>query len=312
LTTVDHTPIRRRPSRVASWTDRRIKWLLVAPALVLILALTIFPLGFAVWTAFVQFDFSLGNDHPWVGLDNFRANLDDPIWWHSLWVTAFLATTAVAIELALGMVLALAMLRPFRGRRVVMTLIVIPLFISPVIVGSFFDLFLRRPQGPANQILSWILPGEYGIDFTLTSPWTYISLIIADAWQWTPFMFVIILAGLTAISDDLYEAAEIDGAKPQQSFFFVTLPLLMPIILIAVTFRFIDAAKLFDIIYSVTRGGPGTQTYTTSYYLYQQGFELFHLGQGVAGAWMFTIIVSFIAFWLVRRMLQTAEDEARF
>ncbi|MFN0156053.1 MAG: carbohydrate ABC transporter permease [Gaiella sp.] len=285
---------------------------MISPAVLLIVALTIFPLGFAVWTAFVQFDFSLGNDHPWVGLDNFRANFEDPVWWHSLWVTAFMSTAAVVIELALGLGLAIAMLRPFRGRRVLMTMFVIPLFISPVIVGAFFDLFLRRPQGIANEILTWLLPGTYGIDFTLNSPWTYISLLVADAWQWTPFMFVILLAGLSAISDDLYEAAEIDGATPRQSFTFVTLPLLVPIILIAVTFRFIDAAKLFDIIYSMTRGGPGTQTYTTSYYLYQQGFELFHLGQGVAGAWMFTIILSFISFWLVRRLLKPVEDEGGF
>jgi multiple sugar transport system permease protein len=288
--------------------DRHIKWVLVAPAVVLVLALTIFPLGFAVWTAFVQFDFSLGNDHPWVGFDNFRANFDDPIFWRSLRITAILATLAVVVELGLGLVLALAMLRPFRGRRGLMTLFVIPLFMSPVIVGMFFDLFLRRPQGPANQIMSWLLPGDYAIDFTLDSPWTYISIIVADAWQWTPFMFVIILAGLTSISDDLYEAAEIDGAKPRQSFFFVTLPLLLPIILIAVTFRFIDASKLFDIIYTLTRGGPGTDTYTTSYFLYQQGFELFHLGQGTAGSWVFTFILTFISFWLVRRLLKPVVD----
>ena len=127
-----------------------------------------------------------------------------------------------------------------------------------------------------------------------------ISLILADTWQWTPFMFVILLAGLTAIPDDLYEAADLDGAKPRQSFFFVTLPLLAPIVLIAVTFRFIDASKLFDIIYSLTRGGPGTDTYTSSYYLYQQGFELFHLGQGTAGSLMFMVMLTFISFWLVR------------
>ena len=111
---------------------------------------------------------------------------------------------------------------------------------------------------------------------------------MADVWQWTPFIFVILLAGLAAIPDSLYEAADLDGAKPFQAFRFVTLPLLLPIILIAVTFRLIDAAKMFDIIFSLTRGGPGTDTYTTTYFLYQQGFELFHLGQGTAGAWMFT------------------------
>ena len=287
--------------------DRNIRWLLVAPSIVLVLALTIFPLGFAVWASFVQYDFSLGLEHPWVGLDNYKENWNDPVWVHSLWVTAFLATISVAVELALGFVLALAMLRPFRGRRGLMVLFVIPLFMSPVIVGGFFDLFLRRPFGPANWLLGKLLGHPVTIDFTNDSPWTYISLILADMWQWTPFMFVILLAGLSAIPDDLYEAADLDGAKPRQSFFFVTLPLLAPIVLIAVTFRLIDAAKLFDIIYSLTRGGPGTETYTSSYYLYQQGFELFHLGQGTAGALMFMVMLTFISFWLVRRLLKPVE-----
>ena len=287
--------------------DRNVRWLLVGPSVLLVLALTIFPLGFAVWASFVQYDFSIGLEHPWVGLDNYRANWDDPVWVHSLWVTALLASICVAVELAIGFLLALAMVRPFRGRRGLMVLFVIPLFISPVIVGGFFDLFLRRPFGPMNWLLGQVLGHEVAIDFTNDSPWTYISLILADTWQWTPFMFVILLAGLAAIPDDLYEAADLDGAKPRQSFFFVTMPLLAPIVLIAVTFRLIDAAKLFDIIYSLTRGGPGTETYTSSYYLYQQGFELFHLGQGTAGALMLMVMLTFVAFWLVRRLLKPVE-----
>ncbi len=297
----------RRPSAASSWLDRHIRWILVAPAVIAVLALTIFPLLFSLWVAFVQYDFSIGTEHPWVGLDNFVENWKDPVWRSSLWRTAWLSVTVVAIELVLGMLLALAMVRPFRGRRLLMILFVIPLFISPVIVGGFFDLFLRRPYGVANQIASWVWPGDVTTDFTNDAPWTYISLILADTWQWTPFMFVILLAGLSAISDDLYEAADLDGAKPRQAFFFVTLPMLLPIILIAVTFRLIDAAKLFDIIFSLTRGGPGTDTYTTSYYLYQQGFELFHLGQGTAGSWMFLIMLTFISFWLVRRLLKPLE-----
>jgi multiple sugar transport system permease protein len=287
--------------------DRHIRWLLVLPAVLIVLALTIFPLGFSMWVNFVEFDFSVSNEHPWIGLQNFRDNWDDPVWVHSLWVTALLASSSVILELGLGLMLALAMLRPFRGRRALMILFVLPLFMSPVIVGGFFDLFVRRPFGPLNWMLSKLLGHPVTIDFTNESPWYYIALIVADAWQWTPFMFVILLAGLAAISDELYEAAEIDGAKPRQSFFFVTLPLLLPIILIAVTFRFIDAAKLFDIIYSLTRGGPGTETYTSSYYLYQQGFEFFHLGQGTAGSWMFMVFLTVISFWLVRRLLKPVE-----
>jgi multiple sugar transport system permease protein len=281
--------------------------LLVAPAVTIIIALTIFPLLFSIWVSFVQFDFSISNEHPWIGIDNFKFVWQDPVWVHSLWLTAMLATVMVVVELALGFVLALAMLRPFRGRRGLMVLFVIPLFISPVIVGGFFDLFLRRPFGPADWLLGEVLRHPVTIDFTVDGWWPFVSIIMADAWQWTPFMFVILLAGLSAIPDDLYEASEIDGARPRQSFFFVTLPLLTPIIMIAITFRFIDASKLFDIIYSLTRGGPGTETYTSSYFLYQQGFQFFHLGEGTAGAWMFTIMLTFVSFWLVRRLLRPVE-----
>lgn len=298
---------RRRFRIASSWVDRHLRWLLVAPAVAFVLALSVFPLGFSLWVNFVEYDFSVSDEHPWVGLDNFRDNWIDPVWWQSLRVTAILASSAVALELVLGLILALAMLRTFRGRRVLMILAVIPLFISPVVVGGFWDLFLRRPIGPTNEILGWFWPGDVAIDFTGDGYWPFISIIVADAWQWTPFMFVVLLAGLSAISSDLYEAAEIDGAKPRQSFFFVTLPLLAPIILIAVTFRFIDATKLFDIIYSLTRGGPGTDTYTTSYFLYYQGFERFHLGQGTAGSWMFMVALSVIAYWLVRRLLKPVE-----
>ena len=290
--------------------DRHIRWLLVSPAVLIVVALTIFPLAFSLWVTFVRFDFTLGPEHPWVGFDNFVENWKDPVWRASLWRTAWFSVSMVAIELVLGTLLALAMLRPFRARRVLMTLFVIPLFISPVVVGGFFDLFVRRPYGVANQLASWVWPGTVTIDFSNDSPWLYLVLITADVWQWTPFMFIIILAGLSAIPDTLYEAADLDGAKPRQSFFFVTLPLVLPVVLIAVTFRLIDSAKLFDIIFSLTRGGPGTDTYTTSYYLYQQGFEFFHLGQGTAGAWMFMIILTVISYWLVRRLLKPTEEAA--
>jgi len=290
--------------------DRHIRWLLVSPAVLIVVALTIFPLAFSLWVTFVRYDFTLGPEHPWVGFDNFVETWKDPVWRASLWRTAWFSVSMVAIELVLGTLLALAMLRPFRARRVLMTLFVIPLFISPVVVGGFFDLFVRRPYGVANQLASWVWPGTVTIDFSNDSPWLYLVLITADVWQWTPFMFIIILAGLSAIPDTLYEAADLDGAKPRQSFFFVTLPLVLPVVLIAVTFRLIDSAKLFDIIFSLTRGGPGTDTYTTSYYLYQQGFEFFHLGQGTAGAWMFMIILTVISYWLVRRLLKPTEEAA--
>jgi multiple sugar transport system permease protein len=284
--------------------DRNIKWILVAPAIFIILALTVFPLVFSIWTSFVQYDFSLGEEHPWVGLDNFRIVWEDPVWRRSLYITGALAAGATLIELVLGLILALAMLRHFRGRRILMVLFVIPLFVSPVIVGMFFDLFLRRPQGPANQIVSWLVPGQTAIDFTFDSPWTYVSILVADAWQWTPFMFVILLAGLTAIPPNLYEAAELDGVNAWQTFWSITVPQLGPMMLLAITFRLLDAIKLFDVIFILTGGGPGTSTYSSSFYLFTIGFTQFHLSMATAGSWIFLLLTLVIITFLVRRLLK--------
>jgi multiple sugar transport system permease protein len=297
---------RRRRQAASSLLDRHIRWVLVTPAVLLILFLTIYPLGYSMWVNFVNYDFAIPG-HRWVALDNFKLVWNDPVARNALWVTLGLSAASVAVELVLGFALALALLRPVRGRRPLMTLFVVPLFISPIVVGTFFALILQRPFGPTNYLLGKLLGHAINIDFTNDRPWYFVSIVMADAWQWTPFMFVILLAGLSSISDQLYEAAEIDGAKPRQSFFFVTVPLLMPIILLAVTFRLIDALKLFDVVYVLTRGGPGTDTYTLSYYLYQQGFQLFHLGQGTAGSWMFMVLIALISFQLVRRLLRPVE-----
>lgn len=298
---------RRRRRAASSWADRNVRWLLVSPAVLLILAVTVFPLGYAVWVAFVNFDFNVPG-HAFVGLQNFRNVVTDSIAVEAIAKTAFLAGTAVAIELALGLLLALALVRPFRGRRWLIPLFLLPLFISPVIVGQFWALLLTEPFGPTNWLLGQIVGHDVNIGWTSQTPWVYVAILVADTWQWTPFMFVILLAGLTAIPEELYEAVDLDGAKPVQGFFFLTLPLLVPIILVAVTFRLIEAAKLFDLIFVLTKGGPGHETYTASYYLYEQGFQFFHLGKGTAGAWLFTIMLAVVSFWLVRRLLRPAAE----
>jgi multiple sugar transport system permease protein len=306
VTTRAETLERRRPRAASSLLDRYFRLWLIAPAVLLILGVTIFPLGYAVWVAFVNFDFNIPGHH-FVGLGNFRTVVTDPIARAAVVKTAGLAVTMVGVELVLGLFLALAMVRPFLGRRWLIPIFLLPLFISPVIVGQFWALILTQPFGPTNYLLSQLVGHDVTIGWTSQTPWVYVSIIVADAWQWTPFMFVILLAGLTAIPNELYEAADLDGAKPRQAFFFVTVPLLIPIALVAITFRFIDAAKLFDLIYVLTKGGPGHDTYTASYYLYEQGFQLFHLGQATAGAWLFTIGLAIVSFWLVRRLLKPVE-----
>lgn len=289
--------------RLSAWSDRHFKWLLIAPATVLILALSVYPLLFSVWVAFVNYDFQVPG-HAFVGLKNFTMVIKDPVARWSLVLTVLISTVNVAVEFALGLALALAMVRPFRGRGLVMSLLIVPLFISPVIVGQAWTLLLQRPFGPTNYVLSALLGREVTIGWLTETPWLYIALVMADVWQWTPFMFVILLAGLTSIPPNQYEAAELDGVSAWLTFRAITLPQLAPMILLAVTFRLLDAIKLFDTIFIMTNGGPGTKTYTSSFYLYTVGFTQFRLGQATAGAWIFLALTAVVVGLLVRRLLR--------
>jgi multiple sugar transport system permease protein len=290
-------------SRFSDWSDRNFKWLLVAPAVLLILALSVYPLLFSLWVSFVNYDFQIPG-HAFVGLKNFEQVIADPVARWSLVLTAILSAANVTIEFLLGLALALAMVRNFPGRGLAMSIIIVPLFISPVIVGQAWALLLQRPFGPTDYILSRIVGHEVTISWLTQSPWIYFSLILADVWQWTPFMFVILLAGLTAIPPNLYEAAELDGVNAWQAFWSITMPYLRPMILLAVTFRLLDTIKLFDTIFIMTGGGPGTKTYTASFYLYTVGFTQFHLSQATAGSWIFLVLTAAIVGLLVRRLLK--------
>jgi multiple sugar transport system permease protein len=303
LTSVSSSAGSLRHSALSSWAERHFKWLIVAPAVLLILALSIYPLLFSLWVNFVNYDFEIPG-HAFVGFLNFETVVADPIFRSSLLLTVILSAVNVTIEFALGLALALVMVKGFRGRGVVMSILIIPLFISPVIVGQSWTLFLQRPFGPADYILSTLLGFPVDISWLSDWPWYYVAIVIADVWQWTPFMFVILLAGLAAIPQHLYEAAELDGLSTLKTFFYITLPQLGPIITLAITFRLLDAVRLFDVIFMMTGGGPGTATYTASYYLYQVGFQQFHLSVATAGSWIFLILLSIVIMVLVRRLLK--------
>jgi multiple sugar transport system permease protein len=292
-----------RRGGISAWADRYFGVLLVLPAVALILLLSAYPLVFSLWVNFVNYDFQIPG-HAFVGLQNFNETVADPVARAALLNTVGLSIAVVALELTLGLLLALAMLKPFRGRGVIMPILIMPLFMSPAIVGQFWGLLLQRPFGPTDYLLSKLLGYPVTISWLTEAPWNFIAIVLADAWQWTPFMFVILMAGLASISGEVYEAAELDGASPWHTFFQITLPLLAPIILLAVTFRLLDAVKLFDIIYIMTGGGPGTSTYTASFYLYQTGFQEFHLSQATAGSWIVLILTIPVITVLVRRLLR--------
>jgi multiple sugar transport system permease protein len=295
-------PAARRPT-LSEWSDRNFRWLLVAPAVCLILALSIFPLLFSLWVSFVNYDFQIPG-HAFVGLKNFEQVVADPVARWSLVVTAILSGSSVLLEFVLGLALAMALTTTFHGRGLIMSLIIVPLFISPVVVGQCWALMLQRPFGPTNYILSQLLGFDVTISWLTQAPWNFIALIVADVWQWTPFMFVILLAGLTAVPPHVYEAAELDGVGAWQTFWYITVPHIAPMMLLALTFRLLDAVKLFDIIFVLTGGGPGTNTYSASYYLYTIGFTQFHLSNATAGSWIFLVLTVIVVIFLVRRLLK--------
>ncbi|WP_046862856.1 carbohydrate ABC transporter permease [Microvirga massiliensis] len=299
---VDLQPPRREHRGVLEWMDRQFKWLLVLPAIILILALSIYPLLFSVWVSFVNYDFTVPG-HEFVGLGNFLQVVNDPVARWSVVVTVILSTASVVCEFVLGLALALAMVKPFRGRGLVMSIIIVPLFISPVIVGQAWALLLQRPFGPTNYLLGKLLGTDVTISWLTQTPWNFIALVVADTWQWTPFMFVILLAGLTSVPQHIYEAAELDGVGWWDTFLFITVPHIAPMMLLAVTFRLLDAIKLFDTVFMMTGGGPGTMTYTSSFYLYTIGFQQFHLGQATAGSWIFLVITAAVVTLLVRKLV---------
>jgi multiple sugar transport system permease protein len=283
--------------------DAWFKWLLVAPAGLLILAISVYPLVFSIWVLFVNYDFQIPG-HAFVGLRNFKQVIFDPVARYSLWVTISLTVVNVALEFLLGLAIAMAMASTFRGRGLLISILIVPLFISPVIVGQVWVLMLHSPFGPTNYLLSQLLGEEVTIKWLTQWPWNFVALVLADVWQWTPFMFVILLAGLTAIPPHVYEAAELDGVGRRQTFWHITVPYIAPMMLLAVTFRLLDAVRLFDTIFIMTGGGPGTATYSASYYLYTIGFTQFHLSRATAGAWIFMILTLIVIVFLVRRLLR--------
>ena len=295
------------PAVSARRSDARFKWLLVTPAALLILALSIYPLIFSIWVLFVNYDFQIPG-HAFVGLRNFRQVVADPVARYALWVTVCLTATCVAVEFLLGLALAMAMVGTFRARGLLISILIVPLFISPVIVGQAWALMLHRPFGPTNYLLGLLLGQEVTINWLTQWPFNFVALILADVWQWTPFMFVILLAGLTSIPAHVFEAAELDGVGRWQVFWYITVPYIAPMMLLAVTFRLLDAIRLFDTIFIMTGGGPGTQTYSASYYLYTIGFTQFHLSRATAGAWIFMVLTLLVVFLLVRRLLRPEAD----
>jgi multiple sugar transport system permease protein len=262
-----------------------------------LLAITIFPLIYELRLVFFSWELTTNTPPEFVGLQNLIDVLfHDERFWSSMRVTATLIVFGVAIQLALGTGLALLLNRLGRWRTSLVSLFLIPVMIAPVVAGFQFRMIYHDQFGPLNYLIELVTFGRWGGFAWIANPKVALfSVLMTDVWQWTPFLMLIVLAGLQSVPQDLYEAAEVDGASSWQTFWRITAPLLLPVIIIGILIRAMDSFKLFDIVYLVTGGGPGNVTETISFYTYLQGFKFFSLGYTAAMAFIQLIVITVIA-----------------
>ena len=280
--------------------SRLSKYAMVAPAVVLIVSLTIFPVLYLLWISLLDWDLQRAG-RQFVGLANYAGALQDRRMWEALAHTLLIMVVAVTAELVLGLVLAEVLAGPLPGKRVVIPLLILPVIMSPIVAGYGWRMLWDTQYGPINQLLGWLLGRPLTLVWLINSKTVYFSLIVTEVWQWTPFMFLALLAGLVAISPEIHEAAAIDGAGRWQRFWQITLPLVRPLMLVALLIRALDVFKIFDTVFSLTFGGPGTFTETITLYVYLLGFRNFRLGYTAAMAVLVLALVSLATTVLLRR-----------
>lgn len=272
--------------------------LFLLPAILWILAFTIFPLIYAIYTSLHGYRF--GRISGFVGLANFERLLRDSNLHSTFLVTLQFVIAAVAAEMILGFTLALLVHREFRLRGLVRTAMILPLFATPVAIGYLAITLFYERNGPVNLFLYTL----FGLDIPwLSHPrWALISVILVDIWQWTPFVFLISLAALQSLPDELYEAAQIDGAGPFSILRHITLPLMAPTLWLILLLRLVEAFKVFDIPVSLTLGGPGRATEVFSLFTYRTAMRFFDFGYAAAQGFLLLVIVMAIVTLLFRRI----------
>jgi multiple sugar transport system permease protein len=273
-------------------SERRLGWMLCAPAVIAMLLVTAYPICYAVALSLQNIDLRFPDEGGWAGLNNYKAVLTSSLWWTDVFNTGFITVISVAIELALGMAIALVMYRAIFGRGVVRTSVLIPYGIVTVVAAFAWQFAFSPDTGFVNPALG-IDKAWFGGRFS-----SFAVIIMAEVWKTTPFMALLLLAGLTTIDTGLYEAAKVDGANAVQRFFRITLPLMKPAILVALLFRTLDAFRIFDNIFIMTRGAQDTES--VSILGYNQLISRVNLGLGSAVSVLIFISVLIIAFAFVR------------
>lgn len=282
--------------------DRTLPFLFIAPTVALLLALSIYPLVYAVK---VSLQATAGEQAVW-SFQNFIRLASDQFFFSAIAHTLVYAAVALTFEFLLGLGLAVLMNQTLRARSLFRAMLLVPMMLPPVVVGVVWRLMLNSNFGAINGTLKGFGIDVSSLTWTASPRLAFASVILVDIWQWTPFVFLVLLAGLQAIPQEPYEAAIIDGSSAWQTFRHVTLPLLKPAILIALLLRTMDLLRVFDQIFILTEGGPGFATETISLYIYRTAFRFSNFGYAAAMSFVLLIITNIISVFYIR-LLQRQE-----
>lgn len=278
--------------------------LIFLPALVVILFLTLYPVLNTIYLSFFKYNY-LSDERAYIGLKNFVTIGRDSVFQRAFINTLVFAAVATVCEVVFGIFLALLFYGDFRGKRTFMITIIFPMMVSTMVICAVWKILYHYDIGLFNFILRSV--GFRPVGWLIDQSKALFSIILVDIWQWTPFAFLVMQAGLSSIPKEVFEASSIDGAGYFRNLFSVTLPILSTQILLVVMLRTIDTFRIFGKVYALTQGGPGNSTETVSYYIYREGFSYFNLGRASASALFVLIAISLIASTYIKGIMKESD-----
>ena len=280
-------------------TDKALSWVFVLPVILILLATAFIPLGWGLYLSFFRYKLNLPSATAFIGLKNYLDIFSDELTLRSLRNNAVFAGLSVSVELLVGIVLAMILSDDRRFSRVLVSILMVPMIIAPVVAGTLWRMMLDRTYGVVNYLLSFL--GVPGISWIGDPKIALYTIVLVDAWQFIPFVAVLVLSSIKAMPRSFLDAARVDGASPWKVFWSIILPVTSPVIIIVAMLRFIDAFKVFDTIFVMTGGGPGNATEMLPTYIYRQGIKFLNIGYSSATAVLFVILMSAIA-WVFQRL----------
>jgi len=287
-------------------SERRLAIALLLPGITIILVVVGFPMLYSLYLSFTNFTLTTARDVQFVGLQNYINLLfNDPLFWKAFGRTVLFITLAVNIEFLLGLAIAQLMARVIRGHGLARTLMMMPMMFAPILVGFQFKWFFNAQVGLVNNILYTITGEAHFIPWLIDKPLGFISILVAEIWMSTPFMVVILEAGILSLPQEPFEAAEVDGASGWQKFRHLTLPMLMPFVYTAMAIRSLDIARAYDVVSIMTGGGPGNRTELIWTYVNRLAFSGQQFAKGTAMSYITVLFSFFFTWYLFRNVIKS-------